>query len=100
MIFVAVTSLPTATPAWWGLMAAAVSGSSSLIWLWPRLHDHDPKIVALRENLTVAQHQQLEQQQEFERVQQALQTELQFRAERLAEKERDLRRGLPGFTNS
>lgn len=90
MIVVAVTSLPSATPAWWALMVAAAIGQSSLIWLWPRLRDHDPEIVALRAKLTFEQNRQFEQQQEFDRVRQALQTELEFRAERLAERERDL----------
>ena len=90
MIVVAVTSLPSANPAWWALMAAAAIGLSSLIWLWPRLRDHDPEIVALRAKLNIEQNRQFEQQQEFDRVRQALQTELEFRAERLAERERDL----------
>ena len=79
MIFVAVTSLHTATPAWWALMAAAVIGPSSLFWIWPRLRDQDPEIVALRAKLTFEQKQRFEQQKEFERVRLALQTELQFR---------------------
>ena len=90
MIVVAVTSLHTATPAWWALMAAAVIGPSSLFWIWPRLRDQDPEIVALRAKLTFEQKQRFEQQKEFERVRLALQTELQFRAERLEERERDL----------
>lgn len=90
MIVVAVTSLPTATPAWWALMAAAAIGPSSLIWLWPRLRDHDPEIVAMRAKLTIEQNQRFEQQKEFDRVRQALQTELQLRAQRLEERERDL----------
>ena len=90
MIVVAVTSLPTANPAWWGLMAAAAIGQSSLIWLWPRQHDLDPEVVALRAKLTTEQHQRFEQQKEFDRVRQALKTELAFRAERLEERERDL----------
>lgn len=90
MIGVTVTSLQTATPAWWALMAAAAIGQSSLFWLWPRLRDHDPEIVALRVKLTFEQNRQLEQQQEFDRVRQALQTELSFRAERLEARERDL----------
>jgi len=90
MIAVGVTSLQTATPAWWVLMAAAVIGPGSLFWLWPRLRDHDPEIVALRAKLTFEQKQRFAQQKEFDRVRLALQTELQFRAERLAERERDL----------
>lgn len=89
-IVVALTGLPTATPAWWALMAAAVIGPSSLFWIWPRLRDQDPEIVALRAKLTFEQKQRFEQQKEFERVRLALQTELQFRAERLEERERDL----------
>ncbi len=90
MIVVAVTSLHTATPAWWALIAAAVIGPGSLFWIWPRLRDQDPEIVALRAKLTLEQKQRFEQQKEFERVRLALQTELQFRAERLEERERDL----------
>lgn len=54
------------------------------------LRDHDPEIVELRVKLTFEQNRQLEQQQEFDRVRQALQTELSFRAERLEARERDL----------
>ncbi len=90
MILVAVTSLQTADVTWWGLMAAAVTGQSSLIWLWPRRHVHDPEVVALRAKLTIEQNQRFEQQKEFDRVRQALQTELEFRQARLEERERDL----------
>ncbi|MBC7966665.1 MAG: hypothetical protein H7Z17_12175 [Fuerstia sp.] len=90
MIVVAVTSLQTANPAWWGLMAVAAIGPGSLFWLWPRLRDHDPEVVALRAKLTIEQNRRLEQQKEFDRIRQALQAELEFREERLSERERDL----------
>ncbi len=90
IIVVAVTSLPTDSPAWWGLMSAAAIGPGCLIWLWLRQHDHDPEVVALRAKLTIEQNRRLEQQKEFDRIRQVLQAELEFREERLSERERDL----------
>jgi len=90
MVVIAVSSLPTASPAWWSLLTAAAIGQSSLIWLWPRQADLDAEVYTLRTTLASEQKRLAEQLEEFDRVRLSLQTELQFRQERLEERERNL----------
>lgn len=90
MMFVAFTSLPTASAAWWALSAAVVIGQSSLIWIWPRHSDLDSEAVASRKKLTTAQSQHIDEREEFDRIRHHLQSELDFREERLQEREREL----------
>ena len=90
LIVVAFSSLVTAGLAWWTLLAAAIIGQSSLIWLWPRQAELDADVVALRATLSSEQKRHFERQEEFTRLRQTLQTELLFREERIQEHERDL----------
>lgn len=90
IIVVAISSLATASTAWWTLLAAAAIVQSSLIWLWPRQGEVDAEVVALRAKVSSEQNHLFEQQEEFDRIRQTLQSELEFREERLQERERDL----------
>lgn len=90
MIAVAVSSLPTASAAWWTLLAAVAIGQSSLFWLWPREGEVDAEVIALRAKISSEQQKLTGQQEEFDRVRLALQSDLGFREERLQERERDL----------
>ena len=90
MIVVAISSLATASFAWCTLLAAAVIGQCSLLWLWPRQAELDAEVTALRRALFNEQKQLAAQQDEFDRIRLTLQTELEFREERLQERERDL----------
>ena len=90
LIIVAISSLATAIAAWWTLLAAAAIGQCSLIWLWPRQGEADAEIVALRAIISSEQKQLFEQQEEFGRIRLTLQSDLEFREERLQERERDL----------
>lgn len=90
LIVVAFSSFATVGLAWWTLLAAAAIGQCSLIWLWPRQGEADAEILALRAKMSVEQKRLFEQHEEFERIRQTLQAELEFREERLQEHERDL----------
>jgi hypothetical protein len=90
MIAVAVSSLPTASAAWWTLLAAVAIGQSSLFWLWPREGEVDAEVIALRAKISSEQQQLTVQQEEFDRIRLALQSDMGFREERLQERERDL----------
>jgi hypothetical protein len=58
MIAVAVSSLPTASAAWWTLLAAAAIGPSSLFWLWPRDRAKSmQEVIALRAKIASEQQQ-------------------------------------------
>lgn len=94
---VAITSLTTASPAWWALLTAAVVAESSLFWIWPRPELLDADLAASRAKLSGDQLQLRERLEEFERVRQSLQTEIGFRADRLEERERDLATRMTRF---
>lgn len=89
-IVVAVSSLPTASPAWWILLISAAIGQISLIWLWPRQARPDAEANSLRTTLASEQKRFAEQQAEFHRERLSLQTALEYQQERLEERERDL----------
>ncbi len=90
MIGVAVSSLETASAGWWILLVAAAIGPGSLFWLWPRQGDVDQEMLALRAKISREQQQLFEQQEEFDRIRLTLKCDLDFREERLQERERDL----------
>lgn len=89
MIAVAVSSLPTVSFGWWILLAAAAIGPGSLFWLWPRQGEVEQEMLALRAKIAREQQQLLEQHEEFDRIRLTLQSDLDFREERLQERERD-----------
>ena len=90
IIVVAISSLATGSAAWWTLLTAAAIGQNSLIWLWPRQGEVDAEIVAVQAKILAEKKQLFEQQDEFDRIRLTLQSDLEFREERLQERERDL----------
>lgn len=95
--FVAINSLTIASPACWGLLAAAAIAESSLFWIWPQRNGLDSDVAASRAKLSSDQLQLRARLEEFERVRQSLQTEIGFRADRLEERERDLASRMTRF---
>ncbi|HQX51653.1 MAG TPA: hypothetical protein PLY87_00030 [Planctomycetaceae bacterium] len=87
---VGIVKLSSGDPTLWGLLVAAALGPGSLLIFWPRAGDAQREAVTFRARLSLEQQNLNEQQEVFDRMRQSLRADIESRAERLDERERDL----------